>query len=445
MKKIVCCVLITSSAFKIVAQTIPEEIDELLKAYTNQGSFNGAALVAQKGEVLLQKGYGYKNFAANTFNDPNTIFQIASLTNQFTSAIILRLQEEHTLSVQDKLSKYIPDYPDGDNITIENLLTQTSGIHNYDDGAFMVNNATKHIKTDSLIMLFKNAHTDFKPGEKYNYSNSNYILLGFIIEKITGKSYYSATRENIFQPLGMNHSGFDFASLKSTDKAIGYYKLNHKSNKTAAIVDSSVTYAAGSIYSTIGDLYKWDKALYTNKIIRDSSLQKAFTQFKNKYGYGWLIDSAYDKKAVMHEGGTLGFTSFIGRILEDSTCIILLDNTQSGGLLKIAEDINAILNKQPYDFPQQRAEIEVDTATLRLYIGDYQLTPEIILTIALEDGQLTVHATDDGKAELFAEKENYFYLKMTDTQIEFIKNAAGKISKLIFYDHGQKLEALKIK
>jgi len=424
---------------------MPQEMDELLKAYNNQGSFNGAALIAQKGKILLQKGYGYKNASSNAFNDPNTIFQIASLTKQFTSAVILQLQEQHKLSVQDKLAKYIPDYPNGDSITIENLLTHTSGIHNYNDEAFMGKNATKHIKADSLIALFKNAQTDFKPGEKYGYCNSNYILLGFIIEKVTGKSYYSIIRENIFQPLGMNHSGFDFASLKSTDKAIGYYKLNHKIKRPAPIVDSSITYAAGSMYSTVGDLYKWDRALYSNKIFHDSSLQKAFKPFKNNYGYGWLIDSAYGKKAVLHEGGTLGFASFIGRIPEDSICIILLDNKQSNGLLKIAEDINAILNNQPYDFPKQRNEIEVDTAILQLYTGDYQLSPEVILSIALEDGKLTVHATGDGKTELFAEKENYFFLKMTDTQIEFIKNASGKFYKLIFYDHGQKAEALKIK
>jgi len=243
----------------------------------------------------------------------------------------------------------------------------------------------------------------------------------------------------------MSHSGFDFVSLKNSNKATGYSRLTSKTKKTSAIVDSSAMYAAGSIYSTVGDLYKWDRALYTNKIIHDSSLQKAFTPFKNNYGYGWLIDSAYGKKAVLHEGSTFGFSSFIGRIPADSTCIILLDNKQSNGLLKIAEDINAILNKQSYDFPKPRIEIEVDTAKLRQYTGDYQLAPEVILTILLEDGQLVVEATSDGKAELFAEKENYFFLKMTDTQIEFIKNASGKISKLIFYDHGQKLEALKIK
>ena len=445
MKKMAWLILTMAAVFKTAAQTMPQEIDELFKAYNNQGSFNGAALVAQKGKILLQKGYGYKNAFANTFNDSNTIFQIASLTKQFTSAIILLLQEQHKLSVLDKLSKYFPEYPNGDNITIENLLTHTSGIHNYNDEAFMERDASKPANINSLIAIFKNVTPDCKPGEKFSYSNSNYILLGVIIEKITGKSYYRVIRENIFQPLGMNHSGFDFVSLKSPDKATGYVKLTSKIKKASPIVDSSVMYSAGSIYSTVGDLYKWDRALYTDKIIHDSSLQKAFMPFKNNYGYGWLIDSAYGKRAVLHEGGTLGFASFIGRIPEDSTCIILLDNKQSDGLLKIAQDINAILNKQPYDFPKPRTEIEVDTATLRIYTGDYQLTPEIILSIESEGGQLTVHATGDGKAKLFAEKENYFFLKMTDTQIEFIKNASGKISKLIFYDHGQKLEALKIK
>ena len=445
MQKIACCIIFIISLSKTFGQTTSQEIDELLKAYSNQNSFNGSVLIAQKGEILLQKGYGYKNAAANSFNDPNTIFQIGSITKQFTSAVILQLQEQGKISVHDNLSKYIPDYPNGDSISIENLLTHTSGIHNFNDNAFMKTNAAKPIKLDSIIMLFKHVATDFKAGTNYNYSNSNYILLGFIIEKITGKSYYQNIRERIFQPLQMNHSGFNFTSLKSADKAVGYSKLNSKHKNISVVVDSSIMYAAGGIYSTVSDLYKWDRALYTNKIIHDSSLQKAFTPYKNNYGYGWMIDSAYGKKAVMHEGATLGFTSFIGRIPVDSICIILLDNKQSNGLIKIAEDINSILNNQPYDFPKPRSEIEVDTAILKQYVGDYQLSPELILTIALEDGQLTATAKGQGKTELFAEKENFFFVKMANVQIEFTKNSIGKTTKLIFYQDGQQMQALKIK
>ena len=147
----------------------------------------------------------------------------------------------------------------------------------------------------------------------------------------------------------------------------------------------------------------------------------------------------------MHEGGLPGFSAFMGRILADSICIILLDNKQSNGLLKIAENINAILNGQPYDFPVLRNEIEVDTTVLKQYVGEYQLSPHLKLTIALEEGQLILHAQGDGIVELFAERPNYFFVKMTDTQVEFVKNSLGNCYKLIYYDHGQKLDALKIK
>jgi CubicO group peptidase (beta-lactamase class C family) len=431
---------------KIHAQTPAQEINELLKQYTKQNSFNGVVLVAQKGKILLEQGYGYKNATAKLLNDSNTVFQIGSITKQFTSAIILQLQEQHKLSVQDKLSKYIPDYPNGDSITIENLLTHTSGIYNYtNDDTYMQKNSANPIKLADLISLFKNKPLDFAPGTKYSYSNSGYVLLGYIIEKITGKSYFTVLKENIFKPLGMTHTGFDFKNLKNQNKAIGYLKLTAKNIQVAPIVDSSVSYSAGSIYITVGDLYKWDRALYTNKIIHDSSLQKAFTPFKNNYGYGWVIDSSYGKKVVMHEGGIFGFVSFIARIPADETCIILLENEQSSGLPKIAENINSILNQQPYDFPRTRNEIEVDTSILKEYTGQYQLAPNFILTVTIEDGQLMAQASGQNKNELFAEKENLFFLRFEDVKIEFVKAPDGKVDRLILYQYSQKINALKIK
>ena len=446
MKRMVCCFLVLSAMSKMAAQTMPQEIDELLKAYSTQGSFNGAALVAQKGTILLQKGYGYRNASLNTFNDSSSVFQISSLTKQFTATIILQLQEQHLLSIQDKLSKYLPGFPNGDSITIENLLTNTSGIHNYNDELFMEQYAAKHIALDSLMRLFKNLPLDFSPGIKFGYSNSNYILLGLIIEKLTGKPYFMVVRNRILKPLGMVHSGFDFSSLKSANKTVGYFQLERKTKRPAPVVDSSVTYAAGALYSTVGDLYKWDRALYFDKIVHDSSLEKAFTPYNDHYGYGWLIDTAYGKRAVMHEGGTFGFTSLIVRVPIDSTCIILLDNKQSDGLLKIAESINAILNNQPYDFPIQIPEIEVDSFVLRTYVGTYQLSPKLFLNISLENGHLLVAVPGNAKSMLFAEKENLFFLKMQDIKIEFIRSGTtGQVYKINFWDHGQKLEGLKIK
>jgi CubicO group peptidase (beta-lactamase class C family) len=445
MKKYVFLILLFFISCSGFSQDLSRRIDTLLNAYAKQMTFSGSVLVARNGEVLSNKGYGFKNIGEKTMNDSNTIFQIGSITKQFTAAIILQLQEKNKLSIQDKLSKYIPDYPKGDSITIEELLTHTSGVYNYtNDRDFMQKGSIVPISRDSLILLFKNKPLDFPPGTKYSYSNSGYILLGYIIEKVTGKPYFQVMHDNIFGPLHMIHSGFDFKGLSSADKATGY--LNPSAGLKAEIVDSSVSFAAGAIYTTTGDLYKWDRALYTDRIISQSSLQKAFTPHLDNYGYGWMMDSVYGKKVVEHGGGIFGFVSFILRVPEDQICIIVLDNQPSpAGPGKIAFDINALLNGKPYSIPHERVAITVDTVTLKQYVGAYQLNPNFIITITLENGQLMTQATNQPKFPVFAEKKNFFFLKVVDAQIEFVKGADGTVEKMILYQNGIQQTANKIK
>ncbi|HTQ64746.1 MAG TPA: serine hydrolase domain-containing protein [Puia sp.] len=349
MKKLIFFFLSAIFVLQGVAQATNAKLDTLISAYAHQKAFNGTVLVAQKGKILFEKGYGYKNKSEGTFNDVNTIFQIGSITKQFTSTIILQLAEKKQLNLQDRLSKYFPDFPKGDSITIEHLLTHTSGIYNYtNDGDFMKKNSEKPISRDSLIARFKNKPLDFGPGTNWSYSNSGYILLGAIIEKVTGKSYFRVVRENIFRPLGMDHSGFDFTDLKSPDRAIGY---SRDFSMAVGIVDSSVSFAAGSIYSTVGDLYKWDRALYTGAVVSRASLEKAFTEYKSSYGYGWFIRDAFGKKTVGHPGGITGFSSFMMRVPEDETFVILLSNCPSPALAKIDFAIDALLNGQEPELP----------------------------------------------------------------------------------------------
>ena len=293
--------------------------------------------------------------------------------------------------------------------------------------------------------LFADSTLQFKPGEKFAYSNSGYILLGYIIENVAGRSYFQVVRENIFEPLKMEHSGFNFGSLDNPDKAKGYFLLTSKTNMPAPVVDSSAAHAAGAIYTTVGDLYKWDRALYTGKLISRSSLQMAFTPFKGSYAFGWAIDSAWGKKLVYHTGGIYGFSSIIVRVPEDETCIIIFDNHGSPSLEKMAEGLNAIVQNKPYELPKSRPEIEVSADILRQYIGEYELTPTFILTVTFEAGQLMTQATGQGKVPIFAEKENFFFLKAVDAQLEFIKGADGKIEKLILYQNGRTIPAKKIK
>jgi CubicO group peptidase (beta-lactamase class C family) len=422
------------------AQTVPETIDELLKAFSSQNAFNGVALVAQHGKVIWLKGYGYRNLDTKTRNDSGSVFQVGSLSKQFTAVVILQLAESHKLDLQDRLSKYIPSFPQGDDITIENLLTHMSGISDYThDSAFIRRGWVMPIPTDSLIEFFKDKPFEFKPGKGFAFSNSGYILLGYIIEKVTGESYFQVVREHIFQPLHMNHSGFDFKGLHAANKALGYY------GQSGLIADSSVLFSSEGIFSTAADLFAWDQGLYTGKLLSDTSLQKAFTPHRSNYGFGWIIDSSSGSKVEMHEGVVLDYASFMARLPQDQICIILLDNHQSQALVRIAQDINAVLNNQPYEWPVVRTEIKVDPLILAHYTGRYQLIAGFVIQISLEHGSLVAVATGQGKVELFAEKENLFFTKIMDSQFEFLSDEDGHINRLVLHQNGGQFTCFKMR
>jgi CubicO group peptidase (beta-lactamase class C family) len=351
MLKNILIVLLIVIQTSIFGQELTQKLDKyLLTTAKSKNKFNGTVLVAKDGQILLNKGYGYKNKIEKIYTDTSTIYQIGSITKTFTSAIILHLQEEKMLSVTDKITKYIADYPNGDDITIENLLTHTSGIFEYlESKEYAKENFIKPVCIDTLIAFFKSEKRLFKSGERFSYTNSGYILLAFIIEKITGKKYEQVVRDVIFEPLQMTHSGFDLKNLSDTNKAINYDNISKKRLVSEPVFDSTHAPGCGNIYSTAMDLYKWDRALYGNKILGQSSLHKAYTPYKSKYGYGWFIDSSYGKFNVFHGGGTPGFHSHIQRFINDDVCIILLSNNAYCDLSEITNRLAAIIFNQPYE------------------------------------------------------------------------------------------------
>lgn len=446
MKSLIFIAFIIPAGFSLAAQDAAKKINDLLAAYAADESFNGTVLVAQEGNIVLQKGYGLKNAGASLQNDSNTIFQVGSITKQFTAAVILKLQEMHQLSMQDRLGKYFPELPFAEKVTIEQLLSHTAGIFNYtNDADFMKNEAVRPASREKLFSLFKDKPLEFEPGTRFNYSNSGYLLLGFIIEKITGQSYYEAVRALIFEPLRMRHSGSDFTHLQSPDKATGYLDLSGKTVNPADIVDSTASFAAGAIYSTVGDLYRWHNALYGEQIIRQSSLRNAYTRRQGTYGLGWGIDSAYGKEIYQHSGGIFGFTSFIMRNPSEGICIILLDNKADGGLEAISRNIHAILHQQPYALPKRHIGILVDSLVLKTYVGAYELSPNFILTVRFENGQLSVQASGQDPLPMLATDRQLFYLKKANAELEFVKDSNGKIENLILHMNGEHMPAKKIK
>jgi CubicO group peptidase (beta-lactamase class C family) len=426
-------------------QSKVEKLTSLLDTYHQLNEFNGTALVSQYGKVLINEGYGFKNIATNDKCAANTIYQIGSITKQFTAAIILKLEEKKKLKLTDKVSKYFPDYPNGNEITIHHLLSHTSGIFNYtNDVDFMKSEAVKPINEAKMLALFKDRKLDFAPGTQWSYSNSGYVLLGYIIQKVTKKPYEKVVREYIFKPMKMLDSGFDFVGLNNKNKAKGYFGINGKNSMESTYVDSTVSYAAGAIYSTTSDLLKWHTGLIKNKVIKRATLEKAFTPVKNNYGYGWGISNIDDKKITTHTGGIFGFNTNIARIEQDDICVVLLNNMGNPKLVEITNNIFAILYDKVYTLPTAKKEIAISQEVLNKYKGTYQIVPEFKIVVTVADGKLFAQATGQPKFELFAQKENYFFLKAVEAEVEFVSNNDGKVEKLILYQGGRNTPAMKL-
>jgi CubicO group peptidase (beta-lactamase class C family) len=325
MNKFYCTFSLTLIFFCVKAQNISQDLNRYL---SKPGTFNGTALVVYKGNILLYKGYGYKNKTLNTLNDTATIFRIGSLSKPFTATVVMRLEQEGRLSVKDPVSRYIPNYPGGDSITIEQLLIHRSGVKEYlaVKEIQQLPDSAPPISMEKLISYFKDEPRVLPPGEKLPYSNSNYILLAYIIEKITGEKFEHVVRKVIFGPLQMHHSGFDFKGLKTSDKSTGH-EHHKKDFVTKTDFDSTYAPGCGSMFTTAMDLYKFYKGLYSGQVISDSTRERAFIPRQWLYGYGWFSYTAYGRKCISHAGGVPGFMADMKFYPDDDLCIILLLNT----------------------------------------------------------------------------------------------------------------------
>lgn len=426
------------------AKDYRKEIDSALTTFSKQGKFNGSALVTQYGSMILEKGYGYKDLKQKTLNDSNTIYQIGSVTKTFTSTMILMLQKQGKLNVKDKLSKYYPDFPEGNDITLENLLTHTSGIFNYtDDSAFMAKEPFKHHSKAEMMQYFKDHAIQFAPGSKFGYSNSNYSILGYIIEDVTGKSYFSALREMILTPLGMKHTGCDFAGLKDKNKATGYYAIDGNRGMIAPKVDSSVSFAAGGIYTTVGDLNKWAVAMLHNQLITKADWQIATTINQENYGYGWMIGDNYGRVSIGHNGGVHGFIANLFMTPDDASVIVLLSNDMGNDLSAIRRTISAIINDKEYQLPVGHREIKMATNQLQEYAGNYELAPGFVMKVFMDGNSLMGQLPGQNAFQLYPAAPNEFFLKVTDAELRFLRDKNNKVERVLLKQNGRAIPGVR--
>lgn len=424
---------------------LASKVDEYMNAFVKTKDAGGAVLLAKDGKILVSKGYGLANAELNVPNRSNTKFRIGSLTKQFTSAAIMILQERGKLSVKDAVCKYLENCPEAwKEITIHQLLTHTSGIPNFTALPDWKTKRVQNLSSAETLALVKDAPLKFKSGEDFEYSNTGYFLLGLIIEKASGQTYEAFLKENIFAPLKMNDSGYDTGTQILPNRASGY---SRKGNEivNAAYADRNIPFAAGGLYSTIEDLYKWQASFDTERLLKKASIDAIFTPEKKNYGYGWGTGIWNGHKLVAHSGGIEGFSSHIFRFPDDRAAVIVLLNSDSVLAQTAAMDLNAILFGTKYELPREQKEITLDAKVLDQYIGKYEVAPNVVLMIAKESDKLTLISPGQTRgAAIIPESETAFFIRAADLKINFVKDEEGKVTGLTIQQMGRTTKAKKI-
>lgn len=316
----------------------PAKLDSYIKGLDN---FHGAVLVAMNGKIILKKGYGYLHGTNGPEITPSTIFPLASVTKQFTAMAIMQLYERKKLSLDDELSKYIPDYPRGDEISIHYLLTHQSGIVNCTNLEEFWRQGGNNSSILDVINIFKNKPLDFTPGNGSSYSNSGYIVLSYIIEKVSGQSYGEFLKNNIFHPLGMNQTSMGYSNGAKMFDANSLGTYTHYGADDEDLLKA--IYGAGSLCSSIDDLQKWDEALYTEKLVKKETAKLIFTSYRSNTGYGWGVYNNSHGMWSTHAGALLGYKSCISRLLDRKLVIIVLTSNANCDVIGTSDYLSKIV------------------------------------------------------------------------------------------------------
>jgi CubicO group peptidase (beta-lactamase class C family) len=441
---------------KGAAETTPPSgealVDQLYKPFSKDLLSGVAVLISKGGKVIYKHGFGYADVKAKVPVTPTTKFRIGSITKQFTAAGILKLQEDGKLSVNDKLSKYFPDFPRGEEVTIHHLLTHTSGIHSYTRKGDFLEKVLKPVSKEELLAYFMKDEYDFNPGERYQYNNSGYFLLGYIIEKVSGKTYDVYLKETFFDPIRMNNTGVYTSTLKLEQEATGLTKEKNQ-YKAAMNWDMSWAGGAGALYSTVEDLFKWNEAVFNGKVLSKQSLDAAFTPVLlnngnlpdgTKYGYGWLMDSYRGQDFIGHSGGLHGFVSQLARYPKENLTVVILTN-----ITPPEAELNPNVLAQAFlweKMEKQRSfsQMAAGNMNVKVYEGRYDFKNGAVMVITSEGENLFAQLTGQPKFPIYPSGPDEFFWKVVDARIKFEKNEKGDITHGHFEQGPYKIDAQKI-
>ncbi len=413
------------------AQTVESQIDQLLAAEYKSGGPGAAALIARDGKVIYRKAFGNANLELNVAMKPENVFELGSITKQFTAVSILMLLEQGKLGLDDDITKYIPDYPThGKKITIHQLLNHTSGIKSYTDMESFIKMARTDMTPSEIIDVFKNEPMDFDPGEQWRYNNSGYIILGFIIEKASGKPYAEFIENNIFKKLGMTHSYYGNHNTIIPNRASGY-QPKEPGFANADFLSMTLPYAAGSLMSTVDDMLIWNQALHNNNLITKENKQKAFTNHKDNkgnpvyYGYGWGPNEINGSPTVEHGGGIFGYTTMGVYVPGENVYTIVLTNTSGNSPTNQAIKMTAIAIGKPY---VEKATVTLTPQQLKKWVGNYEFEGAVLRMVTFENDNLFSQREGSTKIKLIPTGAAAFNFEGSTTQYEFFEENGKKVA-----------------
>ena len=420
-------------------------MQEVVQEEAASGAFMGTAMVAQDGQIVFNEAFGEANLEWDIDNTTDTKFRIGSVTKQFTAVGILLLVEQGKIDLDAEVSTYWENSPESwQGITVRHLLHHTSGIPNvtsFDDFATM-----KYLpKTrEEMIERFAGEPLDFAPGEDFSYSNSGYILLTALIEKTTDQSYADFLRANILNPLGMANSGVDDSAAILPKRAAGYSPAE-TGRANADFVNMGIPTGAGAMYSTVGDLLKWQQGLFGGKVIQPETLETYLTPSKHEafnssgYALGVVVETDDDGVYYWHSGGIEGFNAWLGYEPESKSTVAVLANLNGGAATKIGSSLMELARGGEVQLASERVAVAVEPDALDEYLGVYALAPTFKITITRDDDGLVAQATGQQAFPLFKEDEDMFFLKVVDAKVRFDRGEDGAIEGLTLFQGGQEI------
>ena len=419
-------------------------MDQIAESYFAGKQFMGSVLIARGGDVLLNKGYGSADIEWNVPNSPGTKFRLGSITKQFTAACVLLLEERGKWKVEEPIKKYMPDAPAAwDKITLFHLLTHTSGIPNFTSFS-EYRDIEPFTKTpEQLVSLFRNKPLDFEPGAKWSYSNSGYVLLGYLLEKVSGEPYAKFVQENIFNPLGMKDSGYDSNTAVILHRASGYTP-GKDGLQNAGYINMSIPFSAGALYSTTGDLLRWEQGLFGGKVLSATSLKKMTTPFKSDYAFGLTVRDVKAGRVIEHGGGIEGFNTLLAYYPDDKVTVVVLSNVNGNAPADMAAKLGAVAHGEKVELTSERKEITLSRDILSRYVGSYEFAPGMNMAVTLDGDQLHAKLGAQPAVAIYPASETSFFLKVVDAQIDFEADDKGNTTGLILHQNGQDHRAPRI-